>query len=126
VRHAHSKRPTRRAKPAVRSGARAKPAPVAAPAAPVDTTPALPADLSIRAVRETAALIGAALAAGSERIDASRVAMVDSAGVQLLIAAGRTAAAHGRALRWAEASSSLIEAASRLGVAGLLGFARSG
>jgi ABC-type transporter Mla MlaB component len=85
--------------------------------------PALPPALDIRDIRETFEFLRSAVNCGVERIDASGVVRVDTAGLQLLLAAGRTAAAHGRALRWAGASSTLIEAATRLGVAGLLGIA---
>ncbi|MBS0395986.1 MAG: hypothetical protein JSR54_15295, partial [Proteobacteria bacterium] len=50
---------------------------------------------------------------------------IDTAGIQVLLAAGRTAAAHGRALRWSSPSAPLVEAAGRLGVAGLLGLAQA-
>jgi ABC-type transporter Mla MlaB component len=86
--------------------------------------PALPSVLDIRDISETFELLRSAVNCGVERIDASGVVRVDTAGLQLLLAAGRTAAAHGRALRWAGASSTLIEAATRLGVAGLLGLAK--
>jgi len=88
--------------------------------------PALPAALDIRGIGETFEFLRSAVNCGIDSIDASRVVSVDTAGLQLLLAAGRTAAAHGRALRWAGASSSLVEAATRLGVAGILGIARPG
>jgi ABC-type transporter Mla MlaB component len=86
--------------------------------------PALPPALDIRDIRETFEFLRSAVNCGVERIDASGVVRVDTAGLQLLLAAGRTAAAHGRALRWAGASSTLVEAATRLGVAGFLGLAK--
>jgi ABC-type transporter Mla MlaB component len=136
----HAKRPVRRAKRAASPArpaaapARPKAAPVAAATAVVAAAappapsagPALPAALDIREISETFEFLRSAVNCGVDSIDASRVATVDTAGVQLLLAAGRTAAAHGRALRWAGPSSSLIEAATKLGVAGLLGFARAG
>ena len=106
---------------------------VTAPAAAADATgaasagsacPALPPALDIRDIRETFEFLRSAVNCGVDRIDASAVVRVDTAGLQLLLAAGRTAAAHGRALRWAGASSTLVEAATRLGVAGLLGLAK--
>ncbi len=96
---------------------------VTAPAAPAG--PALPAALEIREIRETFEFLRSAVNCGVDSIDASRVATVDTAGLQLLIAAGRTAAAHGRALRWVGASSALVDAACRLGVAGVLGLVRA-
>lgn len=134
----HAKRPARRTKraaTAARPAATARPkgaaattvAPVAAAstAAPV-AGPALPAALDIREIAETFEFLRSAVNCGIDSIDASRVRSVDTAGLQLLLAAGRTAAAHGRALRWVGASSSLVEAATKLGVAGVLGFARPG
>ncbi len=133
-----SKRPVRRAKrpaaPARQAAAAHASGPaaiavaaVAAPVAdPMPSLPSLPPQLDIRDAEATAGLLHAAVVGGAERIDASRVASVDTAGLQLLLAAGRLAAAHGRALRWEGASSTLIEAASKLGVAGILGLARAG
>jgi ABC-type transporter Mla MlaB component len=128
-----AKRPVRRAKRAASAsrpaGASARTkavaAPVASPPAP-SAGPALPAALDIRQIAETFEALRSAVNCGVDSIDASRVTTVDTAGLQLLIAAGRTAAAHGRALRWVDASSTLVEAATRLGVAGVLGFARVG
>jgi ABC-type transporter Mla MlaB component len=110
------RRPARRTKAAP---ARPQPAAAAAPAAPA--SPALPAELQIRGATALAATLRAAVAAGAEDVDASQVALVDTAGLQLLIAAGRLASAHGRALRWQRPSAALLEAASRLGVARQLG-----
>ena len=134
----HPKRPVRRAKraaPVARPSvaARAKAAPAVAVAGHLETPapvvpapgPALPAALDIRGIAETFEFLRSAVNCGVESIDASRVATVDTAGVQLLLAAGRTAAAHSRALRWVDASSSLVEAATKLGVAAVLGFART-
>jgi ABC-type transporter Mla MlaB component len=126
-----SKRPVRRAKrpaaPGRQAAAGGAPAPVVAVAAPAaEVRPSLPPQLDIRDAHATAGLLQAAVAAGAECIDASRVASVDTAGLQLLLAAGRLAAAHGHALRWEGASSTLIEAATKLGVAGVLGLARVG
>lgn len=97
-------------------------------AAPTDASalPALPPALDIREIRTCFELLRSAVNCGVDRIDASRVAAVDTAGLQLLLAAGRTAAAHGRTLRWAGASSALVEAATKLGIAGVLGLARTG
>lgn len=96
----------------------------AAVASRASVLPALPAALDIRAIRETFEFLRSAVNCGVDSIDASRVVRVDTAGLQLLLAAGRTAAAHGRALRWTGASSALVEAAAKLGVAGVLGLAR--
>jgi ABC-type transporter Mla MlaB component len=134
----NSKRPVRRttrAAPAARPTPRAKAAPVAVPAvgsaaaatpAPASSGPALPAALDIREIKDTFESLRSAVNCGVDSIDASRVTTVDTAGLQLLLAAGRTAAAHGRALRWDRPSSSLIDAATRLGVAGVLGLVGPG
>ena len=108
-------------RPARRSRAAApRPQPAAAPpAAPAG--PALPAELQIRGATALAATLRAAVAAGAEDVDASQVALVDTAGLQLLLAAGRLASAHGRALRCQRPSAVLHEAAGRLGVARQLG-----
>ena len=139
--HTHTaKRPARRAKrasPAARPAAptRAKAAAAvttaaaASAATPVAAAPsagpALPPSLDIREIAGTFEFLRSAVNCGVEDIDASRVTTVDTAGVQLLLAAGRTAAAHGRALRWVGASSTLLDAATKLGVAGILGLARA-
>ena len=99
--------------------------PVTAAAAPArhGRAPALPAELDIRHARQIAEFLNAAIAAGTHEIDASAVATADTAGLQLLLAAGRMAAAHGRALRWQRASGALARAAVAIGVAGPLGLA---
>ncbi len=132
----HAKRPARRTKRAATAArpatARAKAAavttapPAAAPTPVPVAGPALPAALDIREIAATFEFLRSAVNCGIDSIDASRVTSVDTAGLQLLLAAGRTAAAHGRALRWVGASSSLVEAATKLGVAGVLGFATAG
>jgi len=136
----NTKRPVRRTKrpaPAARPTPRAKtpaaPAPAAvvgavaaAVAPPVSSGPALPAALDIREIKDTFEALRSAVNCGVDSIDASRVTTVDTAGLQLLIAAGRTAAAHGRALRWDRPSSTLIDAATKLGVAGVLGLVGPG
>lgn len=132
----NTKRPVRRAKraaPAARPAPRAKapiaPAPsaIAAPApAPASSGPALPAALDIREIKDIFESLRSAVNCGVDSIDASRVTTVDTAGLQLLLAAGRTAAAHGRALRWDRPSSTLIDAATKLGVAGVLGLVGPG
>ena len=122
----NSKRPARRGKRSVASARPAAARASAATAPAAGALPALPAQLDIRDAGTTVGLLKAAIAGGAECIDASRVASVDTAGLQLLLAAGRMAAAHGRALRWEGASSALIEAACKLGVAGVLGLARAG
>lgn len=133
-----AKRPPRRAKraaPPARPCAAPSRAKAAAVAAPVVTAPApaapsagpaLPATLDVREIGAAFEFLRSAVNCGVDSIDASRVTTIDTAGVQLLLAAGRTAAAHGRALRWAGPSSALIEAATRLGVAGVLGLVRAG
>jgi ABC-type transporter Mla MlaB component len=129
---AKDKRPVKRVKRAAGAArpvarANAKPAVVAEViATPASGAPALPASLDIREISASFEWLRSAVNCGVDCIDASRVASIDTAGLQLLLAAGRTAAAHGRALRWDRPSSTLIDAATRLGVAGVLGLVREG
>ena len=114
-----------RAKAAAATAAVVASAPEATPApAAASAGPALPASLDIRGIAATFEFLRSAVNCGVDSIDASRVTSVDTAGLQLLIAAGRTAATHGRALRWEGASSTLIEAATTLGIAGVLGLVK--
>lgn len=57
-----------------------------------------------------------ALDAGASTLDLSRVHEIDSAGVQLLLAARRTAASHGLALTLSDASPAVRELLQRYGL----------
>ena len=92
----------------------------AAPLAPPQAA-CLPAALTMHELGPVAARLRAALDAGVAEIDASAVATVDTAGVQLLAAAAVTAAALGRPLRLRAASPALTQAAVQLGLAVPLG-----
>ena len=94
-------------------------APVAAAAPPA--APALPSTLTLRQVDDTALMLLPAIAGGADVIDASAVLQCDTAGVQLLIAAARSAAARGGTLVLERPSPALVDGATRLGVAGTLG-----
>ena len=99
-------------------------APVEAAAAPVE--PSLPAvvalgsGLSIRDVAARAEGLGRALAAGRLVVDAAELHQVDSAGLQLLVSARRTALARGVPFAWHAASDDLTRAARRAGLADAL------
>ena len=58
-------------------------------------------------------------------VDASQVAEVDAAGVQLLLALSNSVAASGRSMRLAGASTRLIDACTTLGAGTLLAAARA-
>jgi anti-anti-sigma regulatory factor len=87
---------------------------------------ALPASLVIRDVAGVAQQLGAALTGGALVVDASAVTAVDTAGLQLLLAAQRSARARGISARWLGASPTLTRAASALGVARALGLEAGG
>lgn len=93
-------------------------------AAPLDAS--LPAALTLRELGPVAARLRAAIDAGVADIDASAVAMADTAGVQLLAAAALSAARLGRPLHWRAASPALTQAAAQLGLAGTLGLGAAG
>jgi anti-anti-sigma factor len=80
----------------------------------------LPGGLQIRNADEVANLLRAAIATRELRIDAGDVSQVDTAGVQLLVAAIATARRDGAEHEWLSASPSLRDAARRLGVEALL------
>lgn len=98
------------------------PAPAAVAAAPA--TPTLPSTLTLRQVSEAATMLLPAIAGGADLIDASEVLQCDTAGIQLLIAAARSAAARGGSLVLDRPSAALVDGATRLGVAGTLGLER--
>lgn len=87
--------------------------------------PPLPAELTIYAASELHAQWLAALDAappdGDLEVDASAVAEIDGAGLQLLVALSRQLAARDRALRLVRPSQRLSEACAALGLATLLG-----
>ncbi len=86
--------------------------------------PPLPAELTIYAASELRARWLAAIDADPGEIDctidASAVAEVDAAGVQLLLALSRTLAALGRAPRLERPSTRLADACATLGLGHLL------
>lgn len=87
--------------------------------------PALPEELTIYTVGEWApkclAWMSGLEAGGVLRVDAARVAEVDSAGVQLLVALANAAARRDGRLGLAAPSAPLSEAVTRVGAAFLLG-----
>ena len=91
--------------------------------------PPLPAELTIYAASELRAQWLAALDAAPPEadveLDASPVAEVDAAGLQLLVALARQLAASDRALRLERPSARLAEACAALGLATVLGVAQS-
>jgi ABC-type transporter Mla MlaB component len=106
-----------------KSGARPRRA--RAPGAPAEAAldAPLPGALTIRELGPLAARLRAAIDAGLTQIDASAVVTVDTAGVQLLVAATLGAARLGKELRWRAASPTLLQAATQLGLAASLGLA---
>ena len=86
--------------------------------------PPLPAELTIYAVSELRTQWLAALDAGPGEgdcvVDASAVAEVDGAGLQLLVALSRQLAAHDAALRLASPTAALRDACATLGLSALL------
>ena len=85
------------------------------------STHALPACLTRREVPAQQKRLEAAIAAGIATIDASAVALIDTAGLQLLLAAS----ADGR-IRYVAPSATLREAATRLGLGAALGIEAGG
>lgn len=84
---------------------------------------ALPAELTIYTAGETRPQWLAWLAANDAealQVDASGVAEVDAAGVQLLVALARALEAQQRGLRIEQPSAALRGACERLGLTGLL------
>jgi anti-sigma B factor antagonist len=81
---------------------------------------ALPAELTIYHASETGALITARLAEGGDlELDASAVAEVDAAGIQLLLAARRHAAAWDRGFSLLHPTAELQAALTLLGLSSL-------
>jgi ABC-type transporter Mla MlaB component len=78
---------------------------------------ALGASLSIREVGERAAQFTALIAAGSAEVDAGKLESIDTAGLQLLLAAAAAARRRGLTLRLHGAGSLNSGAASALGLA---------
>ena len=81
---------------------------------------ALNGAVDIRNGLAVSVLLKQAVAAG-DAVDVSGVTHVDTAGLQLLIAATRSAKKVGKTLRWQGAPTVLVEAATKLGVAATLG-----
>ena len=71
----------------------------------------LPACLTIREVTAVGKELGRALRAGATAIDASAVALIDTSGLQLLLAAAR-----GGRVRYTSPSAALRAAAARTGL----------
>jgi len=118
-------------KPAATAGASAPPR-IEAPAAPDPTAPAaapaavtgarvgllaLGSSLSIREVGERAVQFKALIAAGSAEVDAGKLESIDTAGLQLLLAAAVAARRCGLTLRLHGAGGLSSGAASALGLA---------
>jgi len=78
---------------------------------------ALGSSLSIREVGERAAQFKALIAAGSAEVDAGKLESIDTAGLQLLLAAAAAARRRGLTLRLHGAGSLNSGAASSLGLA---------
>ncbi len=89
--------------------------------APAAAALALPAALSIREVSTVAPTLAAAIAAGASVLDSGAVSIIDTAGLQLLLSARRTAAALGVELRLAAPSAAVKDSARSLGFAAALG-----
>jgi ABC-type transporter Mla MlaB component len=81
---------------------------------------ALGSSLSIREVGERAAQFKALIAAGSAEVDAGKLEIIDTAGLQLLLAAAAAARRRGLTLRLHGAGSLSSGAASALGLADYL------
>ncbi len=78
---------------------------------------ALGSSLSIREVGERAAQFKALIAAGSAEVDAGKLESIDTAGLQLLLAAAAAARRRGLTLRLHGAGGLSSNAASALGLA---------
>lgn len=76
--------------------------------------------LSIRTAAQLAEELRAALRAGAVRVDAANVEIVDTAGVQLIVATVASAAARGVPFEWLGVSGALREAAMHLGLVDML------
>ena len=99
----------------------AAPAPLATAAAhegapPLDSCLRLGANLSIHEAGACLAQLRAALAGGLTEIDASALEAIDTAGMQLLLAAARAVQALGRRLRISHADKLLVATADALGL----------
>jgi anti-anti-sigma regulatory factor len=90
-----------------------------AAAVAVNTTDPLPlgSSLSIREVGERAAQLKALFAAGSAVVDARKLESIDTAGLQLLLAAAAAARRRGLTLKLLGAASLKTGAAEALGLA---------
>jgi ABC-type transporter Mla MlaB component len=81
----------------------------------------LPPTLVIHDVRAFADEVRAAFANGGVRIDTVQLEQVDTAGLQLLLAARRAAAQHGLTFEWINASAYLSARARAAGLNAALG-----
>lgn len=84
---------------------------------------ALPPALLITDARSFAETLRAAVAAGDVRVDAARLADIDTSGLQLLCATRTAALAAGTGFRWAAESPGLRTAAAATGLLEALGLA---
>jgi ABC-type transporter Mla MlaB component len=90
-------------------------------AAPQSDAIGLPAIVGIRDAVALAARLRGALETGPLWLDGRAVEQIDTTGLQLLVAARRTATDRGSAFGWHGTSDALRACARRLGVAALLG-----
>lgn len=117
-------RPRARGARAAKAAPAEAPVAVPAPGPAVAAAPAalvLPASMTIREVDDLRAPLMRAVLGGALEIDATGLATIDTAGLQLLLAAFRSAAARGITPHWAQPSGVLASAAMRLGLAAQLG-----
>ena len=86
----------------------------------------LGSSLSIREVQDLRARLLAAVEVGPDVLDGSAVERADSAGLQLLIALGRSLAVRGESLVYSGASEALVDAARTLGLSAACGLPGAG
>ena len=101
-------------------------APAPATGRPSSATVALPSVLTIRDAGPVRAALIAALEAGQLEIDGSGVTAVDTAGLQLLVAAMKSAATRSITPCWRGASPVLVDSAQRLGLGQALSLGSAG
>jgi ABC-type transporter Mla MlaB component len=85
----------------------------------------LPERLLIQDVRAFAEHVRAAFGSGALRIDSTQLDQIDTAGLQLLLAARRAAAEQGLAFEWMNASAYLSARARAAGLNDALGLPES-
>lgn len=115
--HKAARRPARRASSHARPMTRAS--------VPASSALALPREFDIRTLGSLPAELRERAAAGSAlAIDGSAVAAIDTAALQLLIAARRAAAARALAFEWRDPSEALRATSRLLGLCAALGLVR--